>query len=371
MLAVFPRRDRVEKRKLEEPKKVARKPPPAKKLRSDCAKCVIRKSKISSLNDDIDVYKSQLCQKQDELDAVYEDLRRSNSIISQLKTDCQATFNELSKDYKVKSVQCKRLNEKVKRKTKIEVRLRCERTNFKQQVARRRKDAFQSSRLLKNERIRGTARNKRIEKLLKCIEDKDKEISRLSEELKDVNLYCDYLSEDREEECDFGEESEDDEKPVVGRYNSKIRKVMYQSLQSKVPLAHAEELVRYALREIGSTECPRLPSKSTISRMTYEIDVLLALQAAEAIISCDAATLCWDATSIDSQHINEIHVATPVQTFTLSIAALPGGTALDYIEHVTSTVKRMAHLYASYTMTDEADVMSQLCERFTSTLSDR
>ena len=105
------------KRKLEEPKKVARKPLPTKKLRSDCAKCVIRKLKISSLNDDIEVYKTQLSQKQGELDAVCEDLRHSNSIISQLRTDCQLTFNELSRDYKVKSVQCKRLNEKVKRKT--------------------------------------------------------------------------------------------------------------------------------------------------------------------------------------------------------------------------------------------------------------
>ena len=59
--------------------------------------------------------------------------------------------------------------------------------------------------------------------------------------------------------------------------------------------------------------------------MSAEIGAISFIQATETLLSTDdSATLCWDATTLGGLHINEVHIQTTQQSFTLSIDALPG-----------------------------------------------
>ena len=43
---------------------------------------------------------------------------------------------------------------------------------------------------------------------------------------------------------------------------------------------------------------------------------------------------CWDATTLNGAHINEVHVNTASGSFALNVGKLPGRTTEDYIDHI-------------------------------------
>ena len=96
-------------------------------------------------------------------------------------------------------------------------------------------------------------------------------------------------------------------------------------------------------------------SPATLSRSLFEMSVL-TLQAARVILESDCATLCWDSTSFKHQHINEVHVQTDLQTFTLSICVNPG----EYVAHISSVVDKMASVYSDYTGEPREDVSTKI-----------
>ena len=59
--------------------------------------------------------------------------------------------------------------------------------------------------------------------------------------------------------------------------------------------------------------------------MVHEMGILALEQAVEAILDSKYVNLCWDATSVDCQHINEIHVNTNSGSYSLSVQQLAGG----------------------------------------------
>ena len=53
-----------------------------------------------------------------------------------------------------------------------------------------------------------------------------------------------------------------------------------------------------------------MPCKYTIAMMAYELGVISDLQVGEVMYLQDN-TFSWDSTSVDGQHINEIHISIP------------------------------------------------------------
>ena len=94
---------------------------------------------------------------------------------------------------------------------------------------------------------------------------------------------------------------------------------------------------------------------------------VLTLQAARVILESDCATLCWDTTSLNHQHINEVHVQTDLQTFTLSMCVIPG----EYVAHISSVVDKIASVNAEFTREPRQDVSTKILSKIKSNLSDR
>ena len=62
-------------------------------------------------------------------------------------------------------------------------------------------------------------------------------------------------------------------------------------------------------------------------------------------------TIAWDATELDGNHVNEVHVAAPKldgtrSYYTLSVASLAGGTTHDYITHIQESLEDLAQMYS-------------------------
>ena len=323
--------------------------PLAKKLRSDCDRCPVMTAQLEAL----------AVQHQKELQLLRDE-------ISKLKADCAEA--RCARDVAMKD-KWKYMGYFHKRVDTVD-RLR---KISKARKARldRLEDCESSdiSRTLRNVRISRTFKIKDIaakEEQVKELETVNRE---LKKEIRGLELYIDDLECSREvREVEVIAENE--EKPPR-LYFWKTRKVMYRSLDAKVPYRYVADLVEGAVLDITGVKIGHLPSKSTISRMIYEVSVLCLLQATEALLKSPQATLCWDATSIEDKHINEIHVETTEGTFTLSMCVLPGGKAVDYVTHMTDVIDKMVLIYSEYTGLDALNVKNDIVSRIGSTLSDR
>ena len=156
----------------------------------------------------------------------------------------------------------------------------------------------------------------------------------------------------------------------------------YRALQSKTPLEEIPTLTNY-ISEYLTDSKQQLPSKSTIARGADEVSVLSYIQATKILIENDVATLGWDATSLDEHHVNSVYVSlpgppsppgtppTPRKYFNLSVAALPGGKAIDYLTHITSTIDLMSQIYGGYVEENPISIKQNIIDRITSSVSDR
>jgi hypothetical protein len=93
-----------------------------------------------------------------------------------------------------------------------------------------------------------------------------------------------------------------------------------------------------------------VPSPSTFSQMAYEMGVLDDIQVGETVVKCDNLTLSWDATTLDGEHVNEVHVNLPTGPplgLILQIAVLAGGATSDYVCHLKESIKDITISYAA------------------------
>ena len=124
-----------------------------------------------------------------------------------------------------------------------------------------------------------------------------------------------------------------------------------------MPTNNAGEVISYISKQYGLSPEAKLPSKASVLNMAYEVSVLCTLQATEAVLKSDVAALCWDSTSLGSQHINEIHIELPGdEAYTLSMTEIPGGRTLDYVAHMTDVIDNMSNLYATYTNQNPVEI---------------
>ena len=122
---------------------------------------------------------------------------------------------------------------------------------------------------------------------------------------------------------------------------------------------------------MSSSIAPVLPSPSKISQISAELGVISYVQAAETILNSEnQATLAWDATTLGGVHVNEVHIQTTEQTLTIAIDALPGGTAPDYVSHISGVIDNMADIYSDYKKLNPVTVKTTIIRCIGSTCTD-
>ena len=117
-----------------------------------------------------------------------------------------------------------------------------------------------------------------------------------------------------------------------------------------------------------------LPNPTTVSQFAYELGVISDLQVGEVLVKHSNVTLAWDATSLDAQLVNEVHVTVPTVPSTgyvLQVSVLPGRTTDDYISHLQQAINDVCQTYSLYHHLPEAAVVSQVVNHLTCTMSDR
>ena len=64
------------------------------------------------------------------------------------------------------------------------------------------------------------------------------------------------------------------------------------------------------------------------------VGVIADVHSAEALLNNIHVTLGFDATTQEGVHINAIHITTESACYVVAVDELPGGTAVDYSEHI-------------------------------------
>ncbi len=83
------------------------------------------------------------------------------------------------------------------------------------------------------------------------------------------------------------------------------------------------------------------------------------------------ATLAFDSTTLNSEHINAVHFSTLNGIYSASIRSIPGGRAEDYCTHALEVIEELASSYASFYRQDVHMVKSDIVAAVRSTMTDR
>ena len=84
-------------------------------------------------------------------------------------------------------------------------------------------------------------------------------------------------------------------------------------------------------------------------------------------------TFSWDSTSVDGQHINEIHISIPNDppiSYVLQLGLLPGGTTENYSVHIMDCINDVAATYADYKNLDLMHVKCTIIKFLKNVLTD-
>ena len=79
---------------------------------------------------------------------------------------------------------------------------------------------------------------------------------------------------------------------------------MYKSLESQIG-----ELMSRTVKTLTNQEMSDKPSTSLCAHMAHELGLLSSIHLVEFMLQSSNLCLSWDATSLDGDHINEIHVS--------------------------------------------------------------
>ncbi|KAK6172145.1 hypothetical protein SNE40_015873 [Patella caerulea] len=157
-------------------------------------------------------------------------------------------------------------------------------------------------------------------------------------------------------------------------FSYSYRKAAYACLVNQVPVETAGSLISKVVKEMTGNTVDYSADASTISQMAYELSVLDDVHVGEAMVKGGDLNLAWDATSLDGEHINEVHInlsVDPPKSLILQIDSLSGGKACDYVDHISRSIQDVTETYASYSDIDPRNVHENVLQKLKSTLGDR
>ena len=95
--------------------------------------------------------------------------------------------------------------------------------------------------------------------------------------------------------------------PIVRR----AAKPIYYCLEHHVPITSICPVIKVVLDQMAGLKITALPEPCTVSYLANELGVLSDLQVGEMMYNGKDITLSWDSTTINGEHINEIHISIP------------------------------------------------------------
>ena len=91
-----------------------------------------------------------------------------------------------------------------------------------------------------------------------------------------------------------------------------------------------------------------IPHRCTIEQMARELGCIAELQAAEWAMNNSHLTLGFDATTQEGVYINTVHQTSKDNCQFIALDQLPGGTAVDYENHICGAVDYLAFIYSNF-----------------------
>lgn len=124
--------------------------------------------------------------------------------------------------------------------------------------------------------------------------------------------------------------------------------MVYELVENQVPTENVPSVMKSVAVPLG-VQLSNLPSRTTVEKMTLELGLLADYQAVDTMLASKHLTLGFDATTQQGNHWNSLHITTPEVCLLLDVHELPGGTALDYTNHITQTFETLAATYCNFT----------------------
>ena len=113
-----------------------------------------------------------------------------------------------------------------------------------------------------------------------------------------------------------------------------------------------------------------IPHRTTVEQMMRELGIISELQIAEIAFSTKSLTVGFDATTQEGVHGNVVHFTTESSCMFVAIDQLAGGTAYDYMSHITKSVDDLAELISDFYQKQYTDVRSTIIGNITNTMGD-
>ncbi|RUS68654.1 hypothetical protein EGW08_023584 [Elysia chlorotica] len=327
-------------------------------LRGDCKTCISHKSNYGVMK-----------MKTDTL------LMEKRALKKEMTVERTRANIELKKRLEEKTKKIKSMTKQMERKKSIESRLRIKCNAFKSlndsllKKVSLLEDSLKIVREMKNMKIKlahqerkAAATNKELDRLKK----ENKKLQGENKELKDAN---DYLLSVQEEWNGGVEDSDGKSKSI---FDTKMRKATYHAVLAQCPVGN---LIKTVVNDLPDKRVEKVPSKSSVARMTHELSVLSSIQTVDFLMNSSVVSLTlisWDATTELGHHINEIHIRSNLDvTHTISIERLPGGRAEDYCNHTERAINEMCSAYAEYSGMMYEVVRGQVLSKIISSLTHR
>ena len=267
-------------------------------------------------------------------------------------TESQDTIRLKKKDVKklkkqVKSRQCKRLKESISRKnTKIsKLQERCAPQDKEERNTKRRKQYT----ACKQKELR-------------------QELASARKFIKSQELFYEQKIDELtpHDPVNTNEEDEKTSNKEGKQYNIQTRMRVYCLLEGNTSTGSIPGI----MQEFFPTE--KAPQRTTVERNAVELGLLSDMMAAEALYNTPNVTLCFDASTQEGVHFNTLHITTETESILLDVEQLAGGRAMDYAEHIFTTITHLAdiHVYL-YGHLRKQDVHQQMVNNISNTMSDR
>ena len=130
-----------------------------------------------------------------------------------------------------------------------------------------------------------------------------------------------------------------------------MRLAVFDALINQVPTKNIPHLIGKFAGRFG-VSIASIPHRSTVEAMARELGVIADVQTAKALLNNEHVTLGFDATTQEGVHINAIHITTESACYVVAVDELPGGTAVDYSEHICQSIDHLSATYSKFTHTD-------------------
>ena len=220
---------------------------PTKKLRSDCEKCPILQAELDNM-------KTAHAEELTSLTKMYEDklaaLQATNLTLHYDLRDAKQLKWQFKQNWDKRLDTVKKLQHH-------------RRLASQKEKLRASSNPMELRQQLKNARISSSmtllSSKKKVEAKSTQVHQLESSIRELKKKVRGLELFIDDLECSRASHTTT--ESPLDEKPAH-QYNWRVRKVIYASLNTKVPYCNTAELHQTCLKELAGVDAPRLPAAS-------------------------------------------------------------------------------------------------------------